>query len=144
MRWEVESALANPINMAHQRLRTAGPSAATPQVAAAAALWLVEHWDTVQRYSQPWMRIKAVRSALFREVLKWTPKMNSDETKQKIGQGVLRANDALAIQPPAESDLNKLPPAQASWSWLNLLFGGGVSFAAVDGLIVATSSHARA
>jgi hypothetical protein len=69
------------------RVRAAGPSAATPQVAAAAALWLAEHWDTVQRYSQPWMRIEAVRSALFREVLKWTPKMNSDETKQKIGQG---------------------------------------------------------
>jgi hypothetical protein len=50
----------------------AGTSAATPQVAAAAALWLAEHWDTLQRYSQPWMRIEAVRSALFRAALKST------------------------------------------------------------------------
>jgi subtilisin family serine protease len=32
-------------------------------------------------------------------VMVTAPKMNSDETKQKIGQGVLRANAALAIQP---------------------------------------------
>ena len=43
----------------------AGTSAATPQVAAAAALWLAEHWDAVQNYSQPWMRVEAVRYALF-------------------------------------------------------------------------------
>ena len=105
-----------------------GTSAATPQIAAAAALWLAEHWDTVSRYSEPWMRVEAVRYALFASAQKQTAKMNAAATKERIGQGVLRANAALAISPPAEAALKKLPPAQPSWSWLNLIFGGGVSF----------------
>jgi len=111
-----------------------GTSAATPQIAAAAALWLAQYWDVVSRYSQPWMRVEAVRQALFQSAQKQTAKMSRDETHQKIGQGVLRVEAALAIKPPAEDQLTKLPPAQASWSWLNLIFGGGVSFAATGGL----------
>jgi hypothetical protein len=107
----------------------AGTSAATPQVAAAAALWLAEHWDVVGQYPQPWMRVEAVRHALFTAAAKTTAKMNAAETRQKIGQGVLKAEDALAIAPLAANMLSKLPPAEASWSWLNLLVGGGVSFA---------------
>jgi hypothetical protein len=106
-----------------------GTSAATPQIAAAAALWLAEHSDTVKQYSKPWMRVEAVRQALFRSALKSTGKMSAAETREKIGQGVLRADAALAIKPPAEAELTKLPPAQASWSWLDMIFGGGVSFA---------------
>ncbi|WP_192245106.1 S8 family serine peptidase [Mesorhizobium silamurunense] len=101
-----------------------GTSAATPQVAAAAALWLAEHWDVVKNYSRPWMRIEAVRLALFKAAQKSTPKMNASETLEKIGQGVVRAFDALAIAPPAENLLQKLPPATYTWSWLDFLTGG--------------------
>ncbi|TPN86508.1 peptidase S8 [Mesorhizobium sp. CU2] len=101
-----------------------GTSAATPQVAAAAALWLAQHWDTVKNYSQPWMRIEAVRFALFKAAQKTTPKMNAAETLEKIGQGVVRADDALAIAPPAENQLQKTAPAIYTWSWLDLLTGG--------------------
>ncbi|MDX8504242.1 S8 family serine peptidase [Mesorhizobium captivum] len=101
-----------------------GTSAATPQVAAAAALWLAEHWDVVKTYSQPWMRIEAVRFALFKAAQKSTPKMNAAETLEKIGQGVVRAFDALAVAPPAENLLRKLPPATYTWSWLDFLTGG--------------------
>ncbi len=87
-----------------------------------------------QRYSEPWMRVEAVRCALFGSAQKQTAKMNAAATKEKIGQGVLRAGAALAISPPAEAALKKLPPAQSSWSWLNLIFGGGVSFAGAGGL----------
>jgi hypothetical protein len=111
-----------------------GTSAATPQIAAAAALWLAEHWDGVRRYSEPWMRVEAVRYALFGTAQKQTAKMNTAATKERIGQGVLRASAALAISPPAEAALKKLPPAQPTWSWLNLIFGGGVSFAGAGGL----------
>jgi subtilisin family serine protease len=107
----------------------AGTSAATPQIAAAVALWLGEHWDTVSQYSEPWMRVEAVREALFEAALKSTPKMGPTETHQKIGQGVMRVNPALSVQPKPESELNKLPPAEASWSWLNMIVGGGVSLA---------------
>ncbi|MEM5473855.1 S8 family serine peptidase [Hoeflea sp. AS60] len=107
----------------------AGTSAATPQIAAAAALWLAEHWDKVKTYSEPWMRVEAVRYALFAAAQKSTPMMDARETHRKIGQGVLRAEDALAIAPLAEAKLKKLKPARESWSWLDMLVGGGVSLA---------------
>ncbi|WP_257388154.1 S8 family serine peptidase [Tahibacter caeni] len=109
----------------------AGTSAATPQIAAACALWLAQHLDRVQQYPQPWMRVEAVRRALFAAAGKTTPRMNAAETRRKIGQGVLRALDALAIAPAAAETLTRLPPAESSWSFLNLIFGsGGVSLAA--------------
>ena len=107
----------------------AGTSAATPQIAGAAALWLAEHWDIVKNYSQPWMRVEAVRFALFSQAQKSTSKMNARETLEKIGQGVLRANSALAVKPQPEAMLARLPAASESWGWLNLLVGGGVSLA---------------
>ncbi len=121
-----------------------GTSAATPQIAAAAALWLAEYWDIVSKYSEPWMRVEAVRYALFRSAQKQTAKMSAATTREKIGQGVLRANAALAISPPAESALRKLPPAQPTWSWLNLIFGGGVSFARRGRPVAATAEDAGA
>ncbi len=66
----------------------AGTSAATPQIAAAAALWLAKHWDAVSQYAQPWMRIEAVRRALFDTADHATPKMGQAETLKKLGQGV--------------------------------------------------------
>lgn len=106
-----------------------GTSAATPQIAAAAALWLAEHWDVVKNYSQPWMRIEAVRFALFSAAAKSTAQMGAAQTLQKIGQGVVRADAALAVMPRAENQLQKLPPAKYSWGWLDLIIGGGNSVA---------------
>lgn len=107
----------------------AGTSSATPQIAAAAALWLAEHWPVVAAYPEPWMRVEAVRRALFNSAAKSTAAMNKAEALEKIGQGVLKADAALAIQPAAAAKLTKLPEAEASWGWLNLIFGGGVSLA---------------
>lgn len=109
----------------------AGTSAATPQIAAAAALWLAEHWDAIEQYPEPWMRIEAVRHALFAAASKSTTKMDADETREKLGQGVMQAQAALDVAPLQAGQLQRLPPATASWSWLNLIFGtGGVSFKA--------------
>jgi hypothetical protein len=106
-----------------------GTSSATPQIAAAAALWLAEYLPAVAAYPQPWMRVEAVRRALFGSAAKSTAMMNPAETLEKIGQGVLKADAALTVQPAAAADLAKLPPAQASWGWLDLILGGGVSLA---------------
>jgi hypothetical protein len=76
----------------------AGTSAATPQIAAAAALWLAEYWDIVKGYQHPWMRVEAVRDALFSAAAKSTQRMDADERFEKIGQGVLRAAEALKIR----------------------------------------------
>jgi hypothetical protein len=106
----------------------AGTSSATPQVAAAAALWLAEHWDTVKSYS-PWARVEAVRRALFDSAAKSTAKMGRIETLEKIGMGVVMANAALDQLPKAQRSLKMTPAARDSWSWADLLFGGTVSAA---------------
>lgn len=108
----------------------AGTSAAAPQIAAAASLWIAKNWTALDAYSQPWMRVEAVRHALFQSATKNTPRMSSEETLEKIGQGVMQAAKALDIAPQVESSLRKLPPAQASWGWLNLITSiRGVSIA---------------
>lgn len=112
----------------------AGTSAATPQIAAAAALWLAEHWDKVQNYSERWMRVEAVRHALFTAATKTTAKMDTQQTRKTIGQGIMMAADALKIEPLSEAELKnrKLPPASSTLGWLDGLFGGGVSVAPDD------------
>lgn len=108
----------------------AGTSVATPQIAAAAALWLAAHWDVVQKYPQPWMRIEAVRGALFDSADHSTAKMGPQETLEKIGRGVLRADRALSKQPVAFPQLVMHPAAEPSWSWLNGISGIGPGYSA--------------
>ena len=76
-----------------------GTSSATPQIAAAAALWIQKHKDEWEAYSQGWMKVEAVRAALFDSVTK-------DEFRH-FGNGLLRADKALSEQPKAESALRK-------------------------------------
>jgi hypothetical protein len=95
----------------------AGTSSATPQIAAAAALWLAEHWNAVAAFAEPWHRVEAVRHALFESAAKETKKMDKVETHKKIGQGVMKANDALGVAAP-EVMPEALPPAEAVWPWL--------------------------
>lgn len=107
-----------------------GTSAATPQIAAAAALWLAHHAERVAKYPKPWMRIEAVRHALFAAADKTTAMMGPQETERTIGQGVLDAAGALARMPIAGNKLKKMAQSEALWGWLQLVFGTGVSLAA--------------
>ena len=109
----------------------AGTSAATPQIAAAAALWLAEHWDAVKNYSQPWMRIEAVRlRAVFRggEVDRQDgSRRDAGEDRPGRAQGRRRAcRDAAGRRASCASCRRP----RHSWPWLDLVFGGGVSLAA--------------
>lgn len=110
----------------------AGTSSATPQVAAAAVLYLAKHWEALALYPEPWMKIEAVRHALFVSAAKSTPKMGVKETFEKLGQGVLNAAEALRIAPPAKNKLSRCAPSKASWYWLDLIFGGEVRFDKAD------------
>lgn len=105
----------------------AGTSAATPQIAAAAALWIAKHGTELAKYQSEWMRVEAVRFALFESALKKTLSMDEGETFAKLGQGIMQAARALAIQPPDAQFLSMTPQAEPSWGWLNLIIGGGVS-----------------
>ncbi len=90
-----------------------GTSAATPQIAAAAALWIVQHreqLDALVANGEPWMKVEAVKHALFSHADKSHPLY-----ERYYGQGTLKAYDALQAPVPAVIQLTKAPPARVSW-----------------------------
>ncbi|HEY6688213.1 MAG TPA: S8 family serine peptidase [Propionibacteriaceae bacterium] len=96
------------------RLNGEGTSAATPQVAAAAALWLECH---KQRLPRDWRRVEAVRHALFSTA-------RAGDAKH-FGNGILQAHSALGVTP----DLNRSrsPTSKASFSLFRLITGLGLA-----------------
>ncbi len=98
-----------------------GTSAATPQVAAAAALWMARYADRLERYPEGWMRVEAVRTALF-EAARKAP----DDAKH-FGQGCLRARAALDVSPARANQLVKQPEDSASFALIRGLAGLGVA-----------------
>ena len=97
----------------------AGTSAATPQVAAAAVLWLQTHAD---EYGSGWSRVEAVRHALFESAEKKLP--TKAESKEYFGNGLLRAANALRCR-PSEKDLQQQPEDEVSFPLLRILLGWG-------------------
>jgi hypothetical protein len=96
----------------------AGTSAATPQAAAAAALWLQTHDP---QPANAWQRVEAVRNALFVSA----DKRLGDRTH--FGQGFLQANKALDVAP--DFGLAQTPADDVSFPWLHLLPGFGAAAA---------------
>ncbi|MGE0862891.1 MAG: S8 family serine peptidase [Vicinamibacterales bacterium] len=96
------------------RLNGEGTSSATPQVAAAAALWL-ERYKAVLPHN--WRRVEAVRKALFDSARKGNAK--------DFGNGVLRARAALDITPDLELPMSG--KSKHSFAFLRLLTGLGIT-----------------
>ena len=84
------------------RFDGAGTSAATPQIAAAAACWLQKNRDAVQRYSKKWMRVEAVRQALYEKA--------NNSNREHFGRGTLRADLSMGETPLAEDRLKMQQP----------------------------------
>jgi hypothetical protein len=99
-----------------------GTSAATPQVAAAAALWIQENRPAYDRY-QGWTKVEAVRAALFSSA------HGDSKYAEQFGRGKLAAFDALGKAPTKAVELQKrkLPPDAAGFPFLTLLTGLGVA-----------------
>jgi Subtilase family len=93
----------------------AGTSAATPQVAGAAALWIQHNRPTYDSFEKPWQRVEAIRSALFESANK------GSAPKDHFGQGRLRAYDA--VKASAATELRMQPPADAGGAFLDILIG---------------------
>lgn len=95
----------------------AGTSSATPQIAAAAALWLAQHGAG---YPRGWQRVEAVRAALFRSA----DRLGQDGAAPdpNFGRGLLRARGALDTVPDAAS-LVRTPADDADFAFLHLLTG---------------------
>jgi tetratricopeptide (TPR) repeat protein len=95
-----------------------GTSSATPQVAAAAAIWIAHNMDAWKAYSNDWMRVEAVRKALFGAAQKADSK--------HFGHGLLRAKDAMSAIAEASS-VSMQPADAANLALLRLLTGLGAA-----------------
>ena len=95
------------------RLDGQGTSAATPQVAAAAALWFEQYKDELPRN---WRRVEAVRHALFSSAHK------VDE--EHFGHGILRARAALEVRP--RLNLPQSNQSEESFSLFRIITGLGL------------------
>ena len=95
----------------------AGTSAATPQVAAAAALWIQKNREADEAYPEPWMRVEAVRKALFDSAGK------DLEHAAWLGNGRVCARSLLDEQPAKGGQLSKQLLDDASDAISELLAG---------------------
>jgi subtilisin family serine protease len=101
-----------------------GTSSATPQAAAAAALWLAAH--PAPTGTAPWQRVEAVRDALFSSADR-----SESDGETYYGQGLLRTSAALGQA--FRTDLPPAPADDVSFAWLRLL-GGLEAVTPVDGV----------
>ncbi|HJP95395.1 MAG TPA: S8 family serine peptidase [Pyrinomonadaceae bacterium] len=98
------------------RLNGEGTSAATPQIAAAVALWYEKYKSFLGRN---WQRVEAVRHALF------TSAKNQGVDREHLGNGILQAHAALGIAPVL--NLPKTPADRDSFAVLRVITGLGVA-----------------
>tara|TARA_R110002111_G_scaffold92933_1_gene144398 strand:- start:23 stop:3784 length:3762 start_codon:yes stop_codon:yes gene_type:complete len=116
------------------RMNGAGTSSATPQIAATAALYLQLHSDLLfdsTLYSEPWMRVEAVRQAMFRSA-----DITADGgSHEKLGNGLLRANTALSLQPVESEMLHKARSDSAGFPFLNVLSRRGITVSQEDEML---------
>ncbi len=113
----------------------AGTSSATPQIAAAAALYLQVYADDLfdrSKYPEPWMRVEAVRQALFLSA----DKSADGGSSEKLGNGLLRAANALDIAPAAHAELRKTRADAAGFPFLNVFSRQGLTPSSVDRMLV--------
>lgn len=99
-----------------------GTSSATPQIAAAAALWIQKFKSKWDSYSEGWMRVEAVRKALADSA-----SLASPELSERLGRGIIRAKAALGQQPARQADLQKEGKDSVSFPFLRVITGLGVA-----------------
>jgi hypothetical protein len=98
-----------------------GTSSATPQVAAAAALWLQKHKPALDSAGiRGWMRVEMVRRALFDTAADGG---TAAQPHPWFGRGVVKADTMLASEPVPARELVQTPRDRAWFPFADLLFG---------------------
>jgi hypothetical protein len=97
-----------------------GTSSATPQVAAAAALWIQKHKTKWEQYSKGWMRVEATRKALFDSA-----RLGNSALGERLGRGIVQAKAALSLSPAKESALAKQGTDSVSFPFFRVITGLG-------------------
>jgi hypothetical protein len=94
-----------------------GTSSATPQVAAAVALWIIHNreWLDENGYSGTWRQVEAARYALFSTAKQISP------YEKYLGNGVIQVFDALSVRAP-KSKLKLSKRASASFTGIREIF----------------------
>jgi hypothetical protein len=98
------------------RMNGEGTSSATPQIAAAVALWYEKYRNDLPR---DWRRVEAVRNALF------TSAKDRNRDREHLGQGILQARAALDVRP--RLDLPQTKSDNDSFSFFRVLTGLGIA-----------------
>lgn len=102
-----------------------GTSSATPQIAAAAALWIERNRARLEAYPEPWMKVEATRKALFDSA-----HSDAGVDRGRLGRGLLRAADAMAVKPAAAAELKAQKKDDTDFAVIKVLFGTGLAAAA--------------
>ncbi len=86
---------------------------------------------TPTKYPEPWMRVEAVRQALFRSaaLFSYAP------SRERLGNGILRAKEALALAPMASSALQKRGLDSAGLPFLNVFSSRGLAPTSTDAML---------
>lgn len=103
-------------------IRGDGTSSATPQIAAAAALYYSKWYKELENLSEPWMIVEAIRYALFKSANK-TISNASLQMEDYFGNGILQAKKALKIPVPNESVLKKQKRDTVFLPFIRLILG---------------------
>ena len=95
-----------------------GTSVATPQVSAAAALWLQMHRDHpfLRKHWRSWQKVESLYWSLFDAAEKRTPEGRS--TFRYFGNGLLKARRALEMG--VLTDVAKRPEARIGFQWIGI------------------------
>lgn len=99
----------------------AGTSSATPQIAAAAAIYYRKYHKELEALPEPWQKVEAIRNALFSSAAHSGSPQEGKSYINCFGNGILKAHDALEV--PVKTVQSPTETAKVPWfPILNTLF----------------------
>ena len=107
-------------------IRGDGTSSATPQVASAAALYYSMHYDELEALPEPWMRVEAIRKAMFDSAKKY---INTDNDRYEndyaryYGNGILQAMNMLEQKVAKPEELQPQDKDKVNFPFFKMILG---------------------
>ncbi|WP_374951548.1 S8 family serine peptidase [Mucilaginibacter sp.] len=99
----------------------AGTSSATPQVAAAAAIYYQRHYEDLEKL-KGWEIVEKIRGAMYQSAARKITGKPQEDIRLYFGNGILQAGRMLAIS-PGQVDISYQEPDEVSWPFLKMITG---------------------